>query len=144
MKMTDQSSPGQGSKETLTGVQIIDVNRECLLFLTERYFDPLVICGERGEVCKRLEDTLRFLKRNFAREEYIIRASGYSCLDEHVKDHQRLIAYLEKMKATHKCSEYDNDEVVDFISAWLSRHSKEFDHDFASYWIERRNNAHNR
>jgi len=115
-------------------VRFIDANKECLEFLTRQYFDPAVICHNENSSCPRIEDTLRFIERNFEREEFLIRASGYKALDEHKNDHKVLIKSLQRIQKKFKCSEYDNSIVVDEITKWLTRHTAEFDHDFIEFW----------
>lgn len=116
------------------GPRLIDANKECLHFLTKQFFDPAVICMEGETSCPRLNETLRFIERNFEREEYLIRASGYEAFDEHRKDHQSLILTIKKIKEKYGCSEYDNSLVVSEINEWLTRHTTEFDHDLIQYW----------
>lgn len=115
-------------------VRFIDANKECLEFLTRHYFDPAVICHNENSSCPRIEDTLRFIERNFEREEFLIRASGYKAFDEHKNDHKVLIKSLQRIQKKFKCSEYDNSLVVDEIMKWLARHTAEFDHDFIQFW----------
>jgi hemerythrin len=117
-------------------VRFIDANKECLEFLARHYFDPAVACHDQNSSCPRIEDTLRFIERNFEREEFLIRASGYKAFDEHKKDHEVLTKALKRIQKKFKCNEYDNAIVIDEIKKWISRHTAEFDHDFIQYWAE--------
>ena len=116
------------------GIRFIHANKECLEYLTRQLFDPEVICHEGHQACPRLSDVIRFMERNFEREEVLIRLSGYSAYQEHKNDHSDLLRRLKNIQKRNKCGEYDNVAVANEINAWLKRHTAEFDHDFIEFW----------
>ncbi len=118
-----------------TGIATLDASRECLHFLLDRFFHPSVICAHPGANghCSRIEDTIRFLARNLEREEQLMETLDYPGLEEHRREHQRLLAELNRMARDLECSHYDNAIPLDFLRDWTTKHTSAFDKPFADF-----------
>lgn len=111
----------------------LEVNRECLLFVLDRYFHPQVVCANPGGCCERIEDTIRFLTRNLEREERLMDLSGFTDAQAHKQDHERVLRHLDKMMRTLVCSRYDNTQVAEFLETWADDHALAFDKPFGDF-----------
>lgn len=119
-------------------VKAIDQSRESLLFILERYFHPETVCSNPGTSCRRIEDTIRFLTRNFAREELRMMETGYSRLAFHQRDHEAILRTLETMRQELACSDYDNNTFAGFLLQWATRHADEYDQPFCQFLQDRK------
>src|SRR3990172_1471452 len=95
---------------------------ECLSFLNAQFFASRVICANPGGTCDRIVDTIRFLERNFEREERMMDEVRYPEAARHKKEHEALLRKLTKMKRTLVCSGYDNAMLFDLITDWQKNH----------------------
>lgn len=117
-----------------SGMRSIDVGHECLMFLIERFFGPEVVCPEgKTGPCQRLWETIRFMSRQFDREEHLMRLAGYPDLLEHAAEHQELLARLRALLETLDCNHYDNDAVAGTLRDWCHEHVEEFDRPFGHH-----------
>jgi hemerythrin len=124
----------EGSKPAATGVRSIDVGHECLMFLVDRFYHPSVIChGADGPACRRIEETLLFMRRQLDREEHLMRLSGYADLPDHVRDHREIIARLKALHRDLECSRYDNHAVGALIRDWCRGHVERHDRPLGAY-----------
>jgi len=129
-----------------TGVPAIDAGNEGLRFLLERMFEPGVECrrghGGRGECdfssCSRIEAILRYVARNFTRQEEVMAEGGYPEAERHQSDHASLLVHLEVMLRGHVCAEKDAAKVRDFVAHWASEHALRCDHPFGRWAVTRR------
>ncbi len=111
----------------------LDANRDSLLFLLDKLFHPQVMCAEPGGSCARIDDTIRFLKRNLTREERLMDLVRYPDAAAHKRDHQQVLRRLESMQRTLICGLYDNTQVAGFLDAWAERHAIDFDKPFGDF-----------
>jgi len=114
-------------------VRTIDASREYLSFVLDQMFHPQVICADPGGTCSRIEDTIRFIRRNLEREERLMAATGYPALAAHKAEHGKLLRKLERMKLTLVCGSYDNTLVFDSVVDWTKRHATAFDKPFGDF-----------
>lgn len=106
---------------------------ECLSYLTAKFFESQVTCAHPGGACSRIGDTIRFLERNFEREERTMIVVGYPEAVRHAKQHQDLLRRLTKMKHALVCSGYDNTMLFELITDWQKSHIPRFDEPLARY-----------
>lgn len=124
-------------KELESGVPIVDVSKQCLLYLSGKMFHPQVICQTPGNSCGRLEDAILFISRNLEKEEALMIAAGYPDLEAHRDDHGALIGELTAMCQELKCSSYDNSAVLNLLAEWVVQHTQNHDKKFGEYWAAR-------
>ncbi|MGE5547621.1 MAG: hypothetical protein ACM33T_12025 [Solirubrobacterales bacterium] len=115
------------SKKGATGIRDIDAGNEGLAFLMERVFDPLVECRRRTGACDHCNCTkigavIKFVGRNFLREEDLMRSAAYPSAGDHVRDHYRLVEELKSMQAARVCGDRDRARVREFILRWSKHH----------------------
>lgn len=109
---------------------------ESLSYLTTKFFESRVICASPGGTCNRIVDTIRFLKRNFEREERIMDLVDYSESVLHKQEHKNLLRRLTIMRRTLVCSGYDNAMLFDLITDWQKNHIPRFDEPLGKYLRE--------
>jgi hemerythrin len=100
---------------------------ESLSYLTTKFFEPRVICANPGGTCNRIADTIRFLRRNFEREERMMDVVACPEAVRHRKEHKELLRRLTRMRRTLVCSGYDNAVLFDLITDWQKNHIPRFD-----------------
>jgi len=100
---------------------------ESLSYLTAKFFEPHVICAKPGGTCNRIVDTIRFLKRNFNREEQVMDVIDYPEAFRHKEDHRYLLRKLTILKRRLVCSGYDNAVLFDMLRDWQNAHISRFD-----------------
>ena len=122
-----------GSGKERTGVRMTDTSRECLFFLVEKFFHPKVICPQPARSCRRIGDTLAYLRRNFEREETLMRLCGYPNLHRHKAEHDQLLRDLAYLHKTLNCSAYDNEQIRVLITDWTMRHARDHDRRFGDF-----------
>ena len=119
------------------GVRFIDASRECLSYVLDRLFHPQVICAAPGRRCARIEDTVRFLRRNLEREERLMSEAAYPGFAAHKREHEKFLRKLEMMKRTLICGDYDNALVSEFLTEWTRSHASAFDKPLGDFLRER-------
>ena len=100
---------------------------ESLSYLTAKFFESRVICANPGGTCNRITDTIRFLRRNFEREERMMDVVDCPEAVSHKKEHKDLLRRLTRMQRTLVCSGYDNAMLFDLITDWQKNHIPRFD-----------------
>ena len=119
--------------ELQTGVRLIETSRQCLAFMTGELFHPQMICANRTASCRRIHDTLRYLRRNLEREETLMRLCGYPDHIQHKAEHDDFLKKLTELYETLKCSTYDNEEFRHLIIDWTASHAEEHDKQFGDF-----------
>ncbi len=109
---------------------------ESLLYLTGKFFESRVICANPGGTCDRIVDTIRFLERNFEREERVMEFICYPEAVYHKKSHEDLLRKLAELKRTLICSGYDNAMLFGLIVDWQKDHIPRFDEPLGKYLRE--------
>jgi hypothetical protein len=118
-----------------TGVREIDAGNEGLRYLLQRLFEPGVECrrgrGGKGDCdfsqCSRIEAIIRYVTRNFARQEQVMAQCGYSNREAHCNDHSLLVDGLKAMQRACLCADRQRDTLCEFIESWMSAHFAHYD-----------------
>ena len=122
---------------TPTGVPLLDATHRSLQFLLDHMFHPQVMCSDQGGRCARISDTSRFLVRNMAHEEQLMREASYPAIAAHQRAHNRMLRALARMEHSMVCGHYDNRRVFAFLARWMNRHVTAFDKPFADFLATR-------
>lgn len=125
-----------------TGMREIDAGNEALSFLMARVFDPGVECQRSGgfcdhSCCGKIGAILKFVERQFVRQDEAMAEAGYPSRDDHARDHQALLDGLRSMQAAKLCAEDDTAAVRDFITRWTATHVQRCDRAYGS-WLQSR------
>jgi hemerythrin len=137
---------GSIAPDAATGVVAIDAGNDGLRFLLDRMFKPGVECrkgaGGRGhcdtKACARIDAMLRYLGRNFARQERLMADSSYPEADRHGAEHANLMDSLGIMMKASVCADRDGDKVREFIAHWAGEHVRACDHPLGRWATTRR------
>jgi hypothetical protein len=129
-----------------TGVPAIDEATDGLRFLLEHVFQPGVECrrGPDGkgacdrQRCVRIAAIIRYVGRNFASQERVMTDSFYPEAGRHGDDHASLLSRLTVMLQAQVCADRDSRKVHDFVSQWMTDHSKRCDTPFGRWAVTRR------
>lgn len=111
---------------------------ECLSFVTSRFFGPDGRCENPGLRCRRISETIRFLERNFEREESMMDAWRFPGAKHHKVAHKELLNHLYQLEHDLYCNNYDNTVLLKLITAWQKEHVSRFDEPLVRYVQEQR------
>jgi len=115
------------------GARALKSTMESLSFLTRQYFEPRVICANPGGTCDRIVDTIRFLERNFEREEKMMDRIDYPERVRHKMEHDALLQKLIRMQHAFVCGGYDNAILLTLIDRWQMSHIRAYDEPLGKY-----------
>lgn len=127
------------SQSLLTGERDIDAGNEGLCFLLSRIFDPTVECRhhEQGgcdhSQCTKIAAILRYVARNFERQEAAMQDTGFPERERHKREHRLLTDGLRSMQAARLCAERDSGVVCDFVTRWANGHVRRCDRPLAEW-----------
>ena len=88
-----------------------------------------------GEILDKLADHCEF---HFAAEENLMEKHLYPYLEAHRREHEKLTAQVEKMRAALKAGdELRIPAVLDFLTHWLSNHIHKIDKEYGPFLNDR-------
>lgn len=96
--------------------------------------------AEMFAIAKALDELLKGTSEHFAREEELMRRTGYSDRGEHADLHAEFLARLSKLHARSFKGEavVDARAEIDFFSEWMSTHIQNADRAFVR-WLHPEN-----
>ena len=121
-----------------TGIQEIDWEHRRLLNIANRLLDA--IDRGKGEAAVRpvFRDLTRHAAEHFEHEEKYMRDMGYPSIEEHVEEHRRMTAGLEKFAAALESDSPPGPmELNALLSHWLLDHILKLDKHYAKYSREK-------
>lgn len=120
-----------------SGAREIDRANECLEFLLEEMFLKNPPCKGAAVSCRKIEDTLRFLARQFAREENLMDRTRYPATAAHRAEHAALLDRIEAMRRDLVCGAYDTAKVYEYLTDWATDHVTRFDQELGHFLASR-------
>lgn len=87
------------------------------------------------EIMTLIGELLSYTKYHFEEEEKLLLAYGYPDLDEHVKEHEKFVSYLENLDE----DEIDENqkevltELIKFIATWIFKHINNTDFKYSDF-----------
>ena len=114
--------------EYSVGIEAVDYEHRQLIDLINRLYRALDASDARRSVPAFFGDLLAGISAHFALEEKFMREHGYTRLDAHKSDHERLLDELrEIMEALEQSEEVDAVELALRLDTWFSRHFRSHD-----------------
>ncbi len=118
----------QWKDEYSVGIDAVDYEHKELIALINRLHDELGGEAAKLTVPKFFGDLLEGISAHFALEEKFMRERGYDQLDQHKRDHERLLDEIrEIMDAFEDAEKFDSAKVATRLEAWFSRHFETYD-----------------
>lgn len=110
-----------------SGVRSLDVGMENLFFILRQLLQADVECRRKGFLCPRdrcgkVEALVRYLERNFLREETEMRRHGYPELDQHAAAHRDLVDRLRDLQDGRVCGRMEQGAVLERVHGWAVDH----------------------
>ena len=104
-----------------TGVEEIDSDHRCLISLANRIHNA-ALAGNREEVADLVLEFSNYCDDHFVMEEEFMRDIHYPHRAEHKRDHDQMLADLDKIMGK-VCTNLDAGSVMaDFIFGWTANH----------------------
>lgn len=130
------SKPSIGIQST--GIEEIDAQHRELLAC----FDRLAYWIAQGKGWAASLDAVNALTdyaiKHFRDEEDYLRRNGYPHLDEHIRDHERLLREVQALTAKTLDGEEAGDELLGLLRNWILDHIGAEDMAFARYYALQR------
>ncbi|HEB63579.1 MAG TPA: bacteriohemerythrin, partial [Gammaproteobacteria bacterium] len=115
------------------GVGEIDRQHKMLVAIINELYD--LIQNKRSQRVMRrvLNGLVDYTLMHFSYEEHLMQKSGYPDFDNHVKLHKALVAQVTGFVGRVDAGEAIGDELLEFLKAWLVKHIKGQDKQYAPY-----------
>ncbi|MCU7933322.1 MAG: bacteriohemerythrin [Candidatus Thiodiazotropha sp. (ex Dulcina madagascariensis)] len=105
-----------------TNVDVCD-NQHKELFDRVNALNDAVTNGDRANIGNRLDNLIDFVVVHFETEERMMEERGYSGLDAHREEHDRLVQTCTDLQDKFHSGETDIEEgTMNFIKSWLDNH----------------------
>ena len=106
------------------GVESIDTDHKLLISLINQLDDAIRVGESRETVSRVLDALLDYTNYHFAREERLMRASGYPDIDAHSRTHATLRAQVHDIRDRYRrnAESIHAREVLAFLKNWLTAH----------------------
>ncbi len=119
------------------GVRAINDQHGILMDALNELRDAAGRGGGREQVSELLDRLIEFTRMHFASEEQLMQRSGFPGLEEHRKQHQRLMAQI--LEAAHRLQHGEHAAIgslVSFLGAWHVKHTELLDRPCAAWLNE--------
>lgn len=119
----------------------VDAANESLFYLIGHLFQPGVECKRRHghcphDGCGKVSAVLRFMTRNLAAEDQLMREAGYPDADSHRRAHDDLLAAVGDLFERCLCGDEDDDMIRGTVTGWAMDHVDEQDKPLVA-WLSR-------
>jgi len=112
----------QWKKTYETGHPLIDAEHRLLVMLF-RKLDVAIKTHESEETISRIvQEVKRFVKFHFTSEENLMYETNYPRIEGHIAIHTNLLVDLNKMMSKLTSHQEFPEDVLDFLSDWLTKH----------------------
>lgn len=81
-----------------------------------------------------LKSLLEYTKIHFSAEQYLMTAHGYPGYEAHKAEHDALVRKVEELTEKHCKGVAVTVEVFQFLKDWLTKHIKETDRQYSSFF----------
>ncbi len=90
------------------------------------------------EIMNQLEALAEYTKYHFHHEELMMEKYNYPDMEEHVKEHQDFIAYLENLDYSSIDSEQKEaiSELLKFVASWIFKHILNTDFMYSEFFVK--------
>lgn len=106
------------------GIAALDADHRHLIDLLNRLHFMFLAGDENAAVGDVLDELLAYTRRHFAREEAVMRRTGYPGFQRHRQQHRELADRLAVFRARFDAApdQFDMAAFYDFLSEWLLVH----------------------
>lgn len=106
------------------GIPAIDADHKRLVALLNHLHYAVIAGDDRRGIGDLLEDLVAYTRSHFAREEALMKSSGYPDLENHRRVHERIAENMQAYQTAYLDAPgaFDMDGFYDFVSGWLLHH----------------------
>lgn len=124
--------------EYSVGVKVLDDDHKKLIELLNQFKTAYDYHTSEEYEKQALDALVNYTKFHFNREEDLMEKNEYPGLEAHKKQHQQMIAEVERFVAKyHEQGHEALSEVSDFLSAWLINHINGTDKQYSQHMHDR-------
>lgn len=83
-----------------------------------------------------------YTKYHFDTEEEMMKSYNYEGLEEHIKEHNRFVDYIDSLSFIDFQEDHFEllSDIMEFLTNWIFKHIQVTDKEFCDFVIERKNN----
>ena len=116
------------------GVDVLDQDHKKLIVLLNQFSTAYDYAMSEEYERQTLEELVEYTKYHFAKEEDLMDECQYPDVEAHKKQHQMMIAEVERFAALYNEKGHDAlEEVTAFLSNWLINHINGTDKQYTQY-----------
>ena len=117
-----------------TGIWEIDEQHKQLVSYLDRLLSWIAKGYGLAATFDAFEALFVYTQTHFQFEEKLLRDHSYPKLDEHIEEHQAIIAHLKQLKAELEAGEDVADELAKTLREWVLKHIDVEDIDYAKFF----------
>lgn len=122
-KKYNQSETIVWKEEYSVGIPSLDDDHKRLIFLLNQFKTAYEYDTSAEFERQALEQLVEYTRFHFTREEDMMEEAGYADIEEHKKQHARMIAQVEEFVGLYQREGHDSlNEVSTYLTNWLINH----------------------
>lgn len=122
-KKYNQSETIVWKEEYSVGIPSLDDDHKRLIFLLNQFKTAYEYDTSAEFERQALEQLVEYTRFHFSREEDMMEEAGYADIEEHKKQHARMIAQVEEFVGLYQREGHDSlNEVSTYLTNWLINH----------------------
>ena len=122
-------------KLTPTGIQAIDEQHKQLVIHLDTFLSWVDKGYSLGATFDVFQALFAYTKTHFEFEEQFLRDHGYPKLEEHIREHEAIVAQLNKLKADMESGQDVTEGLVQALRSWILQHIQVEDIEYAQFLI---------
>jgi hemerythrin len=116
-----------------TGHPLIDAEHRILVMLFRKLDIAIKTREPEATISRIVLEVKRYVQFHFASEENLMYETNYPYIEEHIAVHTHLLVKLNNMMSKLTSRQEFPDDVLDFLSDWLTKHISQHDKELAVY-----------
>jgi hemerythrin-like metal-binding protein len=116
------------------GHDLIDQQHQTLVNMINELNRIVAGQGSREDTEKILSKLVNYTVFHFGAEEELFKSTQYPLTEEHIQKHEDLVGKITEFQEAFKNNEADvSDELLDFLTDWLTNHIQGTDRGYREY-----------
>lgn len=105
-----------------TGIQEIDRQHHQLVDALQAFLEAVQRGYRHGATFNALEAVFTYARTHFAYEEAFLAANNYPKLQQHIQEHQAIVAQLNRLQADVEKGDDIVEQLAETIQSWILEH----------------------
>ena len=98
-----------------------------------------LLCGDAGpeDLSTVLNHLIRYCQSHFKEEEDLMSRYGYSDLETHCQEHERLVTHIFTLNEQLCRENFNRDRLLTFLNTWITGHIMKIDRKYRKFFLEK-------